>query len=74
MQFFQIYFPLSYKCLDTMKKIVDLTNPLAPLLNSLNVTCQVNGQYSIDVMNYGCIGKCSKLSTAIFILNCQIDH
>ncbi len=45
-----------YSCVNPIKKIADFTNPDAPLVSSLNVTCLVNGQYSIDVTNYGCIG------------------
>ena len=47
----------SYKCVNPIKKIVDLTNPSASLLSNLNVTCLVNGKYSVDVLDYGCIGK-----------------
>ena len=46
-----------YYCVNLIKKIADLTNPLAPLVTSIYTTCLVNGQYSLDVTNYVCIGK-----------------
>jgi hypothetical protein len=46
-----------YICNDPTKKVIDTTNPQNSLYNSINATCMINGKYSIDVTNFGCIGK-----------------
>ena len=51
-----IYLP-RYICNDPTKKVIDMTNPQSQLLDSIIATCLINGKYSIDVNNFGCIGK-----------------
>ena len=36
---------------------MDLTNSSVPLMDNLEVVCQVNGLYNVDVFSYGCIGE-----------------
>ena len=51
-----------YTCNDHTKKVIDMSNPQSNLLNNIYATCLVNGKYSIDVNNYGCIGKLLKFN------------
>ena len=50
------FFIFRYTCNNPTKLIVDLTNISAPLADYINTTCLVNGDYSIDITNFGCIG------------------
>ena len=55
-----------YTCNDHTKKVIDMSNPQSNLLNNIYATCLVNGKYSIDVNNYGCIGKLLKFNCYCF--------
>ncbi len=50
-----------YICKIPGRLIADITDSLSPLVKYVNSTCLVNGNYSVDITNYWCIGNhCKK--------------
>lgn len=43
-----------YRCTNPSKKVVHLSDAEAPMRNQLAVTCRYNGQYDLEVTDYGC--------------------
>ena len=66
-----------YKCNNPQKKVVNLFQENAPLHNVLDVECLYNGEYSYDILEYGCTGKwinCNlfPFQNAAFIYYCRM--
>ena len=48
---------VKFTCLNALKKVVNLKEDAAPLLDFLPMTCLYNGKYDVDIFSYGCTGK-----------------